>query len=87
MIEPSSLVGGGPIGRSVAPPGVELLLDGNTPPHRIDPGSRLLDPPELFDFDRRMADDRQECLVIPNVGLQRRNIQIADQNSASRGQM
>ena len=86
MIEPSSLVGSGPIGRPVAPPSVQLFLDRNAPPHRIDPGSRLLHLPDLS-TSPAMAHDPEQRLLVPNVCLQRRDIEIADENGTAGGEM
>src|ERR1700737_1492086 len=47
-------------------------------PYRVDKPARLLQQPEAFHLDRGMADHTQELLVRPYIGLERRDVQIAD---------
>ena len=48
--------------------------------HRVDEAAGCLEAAELLDLDRRMADDFQQLLVRPDIGLERRDVEIADQD-------
>src|SRR3984893_3856019 len=82
MIEAAALVRGLPIGRAVAPPGVELGRLGHAHAHGVDPATGLLHADELLALDRRMRDDARQLLVAPDIVLERRHIEIADQDRA-----
>src|SRR5579863_8159787 len=49
---------------------------------RVAPAPRGLSAGEFLDLDRRMTDHVDERLVTPDVVLQRRDVEIADQNRA-----
>jgi hypothetical protein len=49
-------------------------------PDRVDKPARPLQQPETFDLDRGVADDAQKLLVRPDVGLERRDVEIADRD-------
>jgi hypothetical protein len=57
VIEPAALVGSLPIGRAVAPPGVELGRFGDQHAHGIEPAAVLLRADELLALDRRVRHD------------------------------
>src|SRR5690348_5105760 len=80
MIEAAAAVGGGPIARAIAPPGVKLLLWRDEMPDRVDEARRFLHAAEFLDLDRRVADDFQELFVRPDIGLKRRDVEIADED-------
>src|SRR5262245_26576858 len=54
VVEAAALVDGGPVGRAVAPPRVELGRLRYEGPHGVDPASRALRRHELLAFDRRV---------------------------------
>ena len=56
VVEPSALVGLGPVGRAVAPPRVAFLVRGDDAAQDIDPGSGGEGVAELLDLDRRVAE-------------------------------
>src|SRR5271157_5284649 len=72
VIQASSLVGGGPVRRAVAPPRVELLIVGDEFALRVDPWSRRLSLFEFLDLNRSMANDLQERFVTPDIVFERR---------------
>ena len=80
VVEAPSLVGLRPIRRAIAPPSVELLIVGHEFAQRVDPGSRGLGPLQFVDLDRRVADNAEKRLVAPDVVLERRDVEIADQD-------
>src|SRR5216684_5363131 len=57
VIEAAALVGGGPIGRAIAPPGEELGGFGDEAAHHVDPAPRGPDRVEFCALDRRVGDD------------------------------
>src|SRR4051812_6295112 len=77
MIEPAAAIVGGPIGRAVAPPGVEPLRRRIEMPAEIDPVMARLQAPERRDLDRRMADDVEQLLVAPDIAFERGDVEIA----------
>src|SRR5579872_3712050 len=84
MVEPPPLIGFRPVRRAVAPPGIELVRIRYELAQRVDPFAGGMRPRELLDLDRRVADDREELLVAPDVVLQRRDVEIAHQNRPPR---
>src|SRR5690349_6896154 len=70
MVEPAALVRGLPIGRAIAPPGVELLRFRRKMPHRVEPVPDLLHGGELLALRRRMRHDADHLLVAPDVVLE-----------------
>src|SRR5665213_2314326 len=52
--------------------------------HRVDPAAGIARGVELLAFDWRMRDHLQHLLVAPDVVLERRDVEIADQNRALR---
>src|SRR5579863_3249427 len=87
MVEATALIGVRPVGRAVAPPSIELLRFRYELSQRVDPVSRLLGSGQLLDLDWRVANDREQRLVAPYVVLERRDVEIADQDSALRGNL
>src|SRR5262245_45563892 len=49
-------------------------------PHRVDKPARSLQQPEALHLGWSMADHTQELLVRPDIGLERRNVQVADRD-------
>ena len=84
MVEAAAFIGGGPIGRAVAPPRVELLVGGHELAQGVAPLPGRLDLAELLDLDGRVADDAKQRLMAPNVVLQRGYIEVADQDFTPR---
>src|SRR6476619_6376290 len=78
MIEAAAPVRSGPVAVAVAPPGVEPLVRRHEMAHRIDETAGTLQTAEPLDLDWRVADDLQELLVRPDIGFERRDVQIAD---------
>src|SRR5262245_34936727 len=54
VIETAAAIGGLPVGRAVAPPGVELGGLRGERPHRVDPAAGPLERGELLALDRRV---------------------------------
>jgi hypothetical protein len=82
MVEATAAIRCAPIAVAIAPPGEELLLGGHVPAHHIDPIMRGLHTLEALDLCRRMAHHLQKLLVRPDVGRQRRDVEIADHDHA-----
>ena len=85
MIEPPPAIGGAPIAIAIAPPRVKLLLCRHMPAHDVHPVMRGLHRREPFDLFRRVAHHLQELFMRPDIGRQRRNVEIADHDHAIRG--
>ena len=68
----------GPVGRAVAPPGVEPLRRRMEMAAEIDPVVARLEPGQRLDLDRRVADDVEQLLVAPDVAFERRDVEVAD---------
>ena len=81
MIEPAAAVGAGPGSVAITPPTVNLLVRGNEAAYGVDPAMRRHHAVERFYFDRRVADHVEKLFVGPNIGLQRCNVEITNQNS------
>ena len=81
MVEPPPAIVGGPVLRPIAPPGEQALGRGDEAAAEIDPVVRRLQPPKRLDLDRRMADDVEQRLVAPHVAFQRRDVEVADDQS------
>ena len=47
----------------------------------VDPVVRLLQPAQRRDLDRRVADDVEQRLVAPHVAFERRDVEVADDES------
>src|SRR3984893_4723128 len=60
VVEAPALVDGGPVRRTVAPPGVELCRLRHERPHGVDPASRALSRHELLALDRRVGPDVEQ---------------------------
>ena len=82
MIEPAAAVGGRPVRGAIAPPRVELLRLRRELAHAVDPAAGVLRGGEFFAFDRGMRDHAQHLLVAPDIVLERRDVEIADQDRA-----
>ena len=80
MVEPPPAVARRPILRAIAPPGEVAVgrRDGCGPGR---PVVRCCSRSKRFDLDRRMADDVEQRLMVPNVAFERRDIEIADDRS------
>src|SRR5215471_17098750 len=78
MVEAPAPVVLRPIGRAIAPPGETALRRGHKSPSDVDPIVGALKPAQRLHLDRRMADHGQKRLVTPNVALERRYVEIAD---------
>ena len=52
------------------------------PAHHVDPVVRGLHPQEALDLGRRVAHHFQQLLVRPHIGLERRDVEIADEDHA-----
>ena len=81
MVQPAALVGGVPVRAAIGPPAVKRP-HGNVLPGHIDPAARGLRGPKMLHLHRRMADDLQQRLVVPDIILARGDVQIAHQNGA-----
>ncbi len=75
---------GFPVLRAITPPGVELLLVRHAVAHQSRPSRRPCASPRVLGLDRRVADDVEQLLVRPDVVLQRRDVEVADQHRAGR---
>ena len=78
MIEPAATIVLGPVRRAVAPPGEAALRRRHELSADVDPVVCLLKLGQRLNLDRRVADDRQQRLVIPDVALEGRDIEIAN---------
>src|SRR5689334_7215120 len=78
MVETAAAVARRPVAVAITPPRIEPLFRWYEMAHRVDKPAGLLQRAEPGDFDRRMADDGQQLLVRPHVGLERLDVQIAD---------
>ncbi len=81
MVEPAAAIARRPVLGAIAPPGEIAVRRGDERAAKIDPVMRRLQPAERLDLDRRMADDVEQCLVAPHVAFQRRDVEIADDQS------
>src|SRR3546814_5759461 len=79
MIEAAAAIVPGPVGRAIAPPGVEPRGRGMEIAAEIDP--RIAGPERIqrIDFHGRVADDLEQLLVAPDVAGKRRDIEIPDE--------
>ncbi len=80
MIEPAAAVGTRPVAGAVGPPGVEALLGRDAAAHRIHEVVAAHETAERFDLDRRMGDDLEQGTVVPDVGLERCDVEIAEEH-------
>src|SRR5690554_1510145 len=80
MVEATTLVRCAPVAGAVAPPGVEAFGIGDEPAADIDPFMCTLQPGHRFDFKRCVAHDIDELLMAPDIGFQRGDIKIAQQD-------
>src|SRR5437762_4798213 len=78
MVEPAPAVVFRPVRRPIAPPGEAAFRRRDEGPADVQPVVRLLQPGQGLDLDRGVADDIQQRLVAPDVALQRRDIEVAD---------
>src|SRR5258708_40040538 len=85
VVEAATAVGGLPIGGAVAPPGEQLLLDRHQMADRVDPAADAADRLQSIGLDRGVADDAEELLVRPDIGLVGRNVEVADQDRLAIG--
>src|SRR4051812_11276075 len=81
MVEPASPIRREPVLGAVAPPGEEPLGRGYEMAAEIDPVVRRLQPIQCRDLDRRVAHHVEQLLVAPDIGFERRDVEIADQQS------
>lgn len=81
MVEPAAAVRGRPVPVAIRPPRVELLFGRDEMAHGVVPALRrpCLKP---CHFHRRMANDIEQLLMAPDVLLQRRDIEVAHENSS-----
>src|SRR4029453_7708340 len=81
MIEAAAAIAGCPILGAVAPPGEVALRSRDELAAKVDPLMRCLEARQCLDFDRRMADDVKQRLVVPDVAFQGRDVEVADDQS------
>ncbi len=81
MVEPPAAITQRPIGRAVAPPGEITLGRRDEAAPQIDPVVRRAQPFERRHLDLCMADHVEQGLVAPHVAFERRNVEIADDQS------
>src|SRR6218665_4157843 len=77
VIEPPPLILVTPE-RTVAPPGIVAFGCGNELAAKVRPAMGIAKEPPRFHFPRGVADDLQERLVIVDIAIERRDIEIAD---------
>ena len=70
-----------PVAVAVRPPRVELLVRRHEMPHRIDEAS-VLPCGQSLGLRRRVAHHAKQLLVAPDIMLQRRDVQVADEHAA-----
>ena len=80
VVEPAAAVGSLPIARAIAPPGIDFLVMRHERPRHIVPVEGIQRRREQFGFDRRMAHHIEQLLVAPDIVLERRHVEIADQH-------
>ena len=86
MIEPATAIRGGPVFIAVAPPAVEFLVVWGEGAHCVTPAAAFRKQAvELIDLNRRVADDFQQLLVRPHIMLQRRDVEIAEDDDFAIG--
>ena len=81
MIEAAAAIAGRPILGAVAPPGEISFRRRDELASQVNPFMSPLKPGQSVDFDRRMTDDVKQRLVVPDVAFQRRDVEIADDQS------
>src|SRR5690349_24349968 len=79
VIQPAAAITYGPVGGTIAPPGIDLLRERNPHPRHVEPFAMGLCRQELLAFDRGVRDDLEELLVRPHVVFMRRDVEVADQ--------
>src|SRR3954453_4218397 len=82
MVKTTALVCGSPVGRTVAPPRIQLRRLRRMSAHHIDPAAGFAGGDKLLAFDRRMRDNAQHLLVTPDIVLERGDVEVADQYRA-----
>ena len=70
-----------PVRGAVGPPGIERTV-GRVGPGHVDPAAGSLGGGEGRDLDGRVRDHLQEPLVVPDVVLARRDVEVADEDRA-----
>src|SRR2546422_9734159 len=66
----------------ISPPRLELARLRDEAAHDVDPAARAAHRVEFLALDRRMRDDGEKPFVTPYVVLERRDVEVADQNGA-----
>src|ERR1044071_3654240 len=77
MVEPPAAVVLGPVGRTIAPPGVATLRRGDEASSDVDPIVRLPELRQRLDLDRSVADDLQQSLMAPDIAFERSDVEVA----------
>src|SRR5690606_9534678 len=80
MVEAATLVRCAPVAGAVTPPCIKALRIRDEPAADIDPFMCTLQPGHRFDFKRCVAHDIDELLMAPDIGFQRGDIKIAQQD-------
>src|SRR5262245_3880609 len=78
MIEPPAAIRSGPVAGAIAPPSIQALIWWHEMPHSVHEAASFLQPSEAIDLDRGMTDHGQQLLMRPNIGFERRNVQVAN---------
>ena len=73
MIQPPPLISLVPVARAIGPPAEQRAI-GNILPRYIHPPARILRFAQCFNFNRSVADNLQQFLVIPDVILARGDV-------------
>ena len=81
MIEAAATVAFGPVFGAVTPPSIKFLLCRNMLAHEIYPSAGPLHACKCGDFHRGVADYFEQIFVRPYVMLERRYIEIADNDT------
>src|SRR5687768_458569 len=76
MVEPAATVTRGPVLGAIAPPGIIAFWGRDELAAEIDPVVRRPKPRQRLDLDRRVADHAEQCLVVPHVAFQWRDVEV-----------
>ena len=83
----AATVGSAPVLCPVTPPGVKFFLFGHETAQGVDPFARIEHCRQFFNFHRRVADHFQQSFVAPDIVFKRRDVEIADEDGASFGDL
>src|SRR3546814_20751184 len=83
MVGAAPPVGPGPVGGGIARPGGEATRRRVERAAEVDPLAALLKTGQGVYFNGGMADDIDQLLVAPDVAFQRRDVEIANQQSGA----